>query len=79
VVRVGDEETRVGEDDLIVYSGKSPNREVLQVISGYVCSDFLMGRMNPGTLDKRKEEKYRKFLELRADVMNDEYLRKKYN
>lgn len=57
--------------DLILYTGKSPNREVLQVIREYHCSDKLLEVMIPEALAQRKKDRQRKLDELIKEVEND--------
>lgn len=70
IVYVGKEPERISDDDLIVFIGESPNREIIQVISKWECSDKLLEIMNPEELIKRKKEKHEKYVELKKEFEN---------
>ena len=65
IAYVGEKVERLSDNDLILFSGESPNREVLQIISEYQCSDKLLEIFNPKILEKNKKERYKKYLELK--------------
>jgi hypothetical protein len=67
VVWVSNKMVRLSNDDLILFTGESPNREVLQIISKYQCSDKLLEIFNPKALEENKKERYKKYLELKKE------------
>lgn len=77
VVSVGGRTVRVSDNDLILYTGESPNRRVLQVLSDWQASDELLSILNPDLLIKRKEKKYQQFLELKKEIESDEFYKPK--
>jgi hypothetical protein len=67
VVYVGKKVVRLSDTDLIIFTGESPNREVLQIISEYQCSDKLLEMFHPKIVKKNKKERYKKYLELKKE------------
>jgi|GEM_PF-2977031 len=68
---------RISEDDLIIFIGESPNREIIQVISNYDSSDKILELLNPELLTKRRLEKYERFLKLKKEIESDEFYKTK--
>jgi len=77
IVHVGGKVERLSDDDLILLRGESPNREVIQVISEWECSDKLLDVVNPKALNKRKKEKYKRYIELKMEIESDEFYKPK--
>jgi len=67
VVYIGGKTQRLSDSDLILFTGKSPDREVLQIISKYQCSDKLLEIFNPKALEENKNDRYKKYLELKKE------------
>ena len=68
VVCVGHKTIRVSDDDFILFTGKTPNREVIQVINMWQCSDKFLEILNPKLLLKRKKEKFEQYLKLKKEI-----------
>ena len=71
VVHMGNSLVRLSDNDLVLYTGESPNREVLQVISEWNTSDRLLEIMNPDALENRKKERYKRYLDLKKEIQAD--------
>lgn len=78
VVFVGEEMETLSEDDLILFKGESPNREVIQVISEWNSSDKILEILNPKGLEKRKEKKYKNYLKLKKEIESDDFYKQKH-
>lgn len=73
VCRIGKEEVRLSDDDLILFIGESPNREILQAISAWNCSDKLLEVFNPTALKKRKAGRLEQYLKLKKEIESDAF------
>jgi hypothetical protein len=71
VVRLDGKAQRLSDDDLILIHGESPNREVIQIISKWCCSDKIHELLNPKALKERKKEKYEQYLKLKEEIENE--------
>jgi len=71
VVYLDNKQIRLSDDDLVMYMGEQPNREIIQVLSEWNCSDKLLSIMNPEALTKRKKDRQRKLLALQKEIEND--------
>lgn len=78
IVYIGKKIETISHNDLILFDGKSPNREVLQIISEWNSSDKLLEVINPKALSKRKKEKYEKYLKLKMEIESDDFYLKNY-
>lgn len=79
VVYVGDKQTRLFDDSLVIfikYKSKFDNRKVIQVISEYNCSDKLLEILNPEALIERKNDKYDNYIELKREIESDDFYTK---
>ena len=73
IVYVGKESICLSDNDLILFQGESPNREVIQVIKEWDCSDRLLEIINPTLLKNRKENKYKRYLNLKEEIETDDF------
>lgn len=73
IVYVGKKEHRLSDNDIILFSGESPNIKVLQVISEWESSDKLLDIMNPKALRERKKKKYETYLKLKKEIESDDF------
>jgi hypothetical protein len=71
VVYVGKKWVGISDNDLIIFQGESPNREVIQILSEWNCSDILLELMNVTALTRRKKEKYKRYIELKKEIESD--------
>ena len=77
VIHIGKKLKRLSDDDLVLFQGESPNREVLQIISEWECSDKILEIINPEALIKRKKEKYKRYIELKKEIEADDFYKSK--
>lgn len=67
VIYIGNKVVRLSDGDLVLFQGESPNREVIQIISEWECSDKILELINPKGLKKRNEERKQKYIELKKE------------
>jgi hypothetical protein len=77
IVHLGKNIVVLSDNDLIIYKEESPNREVIQVINEWNCSNKLLEIVNPELLIKRKKDKYKMFVELKKEIDADDFYKPK--
>lgn len=77
VVYIGGKEERLFDGDLIIFKVEPPNREVIQVISRYYCSDKMLEIFNQKALEKRKKDRYDEYIKLKKEIEADDFYNKR--
>ena len=68
VVFIDNKVDSLSDNDLILFRENSFKKEIIQIISEWNCSDKLLEIMNPKAFDKRKKDKYEKYIELKKEI-----------
>lgn len=79
IVYVGKKAISLSKDDLVLYRDREKDREVLEVLSEWDCSDKLLEIMNPELLARRKKSKYDRYLELKKEIESDPFYKQLKN
>jgi hypothetical protein len=67
-VFVGEKQVTLHGNEIVLYLEEQGRRTVLQVIRDYECSDKLLSIFAPELLEKRMQERYKRYWELQKEL-----------